>query len=171
MQHLCNHRLTTEQAVEQCLASVCMRSIFAITVWSQTQRLTDDIVSVCMCSVFAIKPFTGLLSTQHQIFVVRIIPEKVQTYKHNLTMRLNDNEKFDKVRWQPRGNLSLKTLDVTVRRRFVTCGGSWEDVLTVAKRPSLLLLLLCSLLLLWGRRCYCAHFSSFWNSERNCDEC
>ncbi|XP_076448439.1 cilia- and flagella-associated protein 65-like [Babylonia areolata] len=47
-------------------------------------------------NIFAIKPNRGLLATQHQIFVVRIIPEKVQTYKHKMVMRLNDNDKYDK---------------------------------------------------------------------------
>lgn len=47
-------------------------------------------------NTFTAKPSQGLLSTQHQIFVVRILPEKVQTYKHDMVMRLNDNEKYDK---------------------------------------------------------------------------
>ncbi|KAK7113832.1 cilia- and flagella-associated protein 65-like isoform X2 [Littorina saxatilis] len=47
-------------------------------------------------STFSIKPARGLLSSHHQIFVVRIIPDKVQTYKHDMTMRLNENDKYDK---------------------------------------------------------------------------
>ncbi|KAK7484650.1 hypothetical protein BaRGS_00024058, partial [Batillaria attramentaria] len=46
-------------------------------------------------NTYSFKPQRGLLTSAYQIFVVRILPEKVQTYKQELTMRLNDNEKYD----------------------------------------------------------------------------
>lgn len=48
-------------------------------------------------NTFSFKPQRGLLSTHFQIFVVRILPEKVQTYKQELIMRLNDNDKYDQI--------------------------------------------------------------------------
>ena len=117
VQRLCSHSLIIYLAVKWCVCvhvqCLCSHSliIYLAVKWCvcvHVQRLCSHsliiyptvkwcLVSVCVCSIFAIKPFTGLLSTQHQIFVVRITPEKVQTYKHKMTMRLNDNEKFDKV--------------------------------------------------------------------------
>ncbi|XP_069108657.1 cilia- and flagella-associated protein 65-like isoform X1 [Argopecten irradians] len=46
--------------------------------------------------VYAIKPAKALLKGEHQIFVVKITPPEVKTYKHALNFRLNDNEKYNK---------------------------------------------------------------------------
>ena len=43
------------------------------------------------------KPSKALLKGEQQVFVVKILPKEVKTYKHKLTMRLNDNEKYNKV--------------------------------------------------------------------------
>lgn len=45
---------------------------------------------------FAVKPAHGLLKDNQQIFVVKITPKEVKTYKHKLKLRLNDNAKYDK---------------------------------------------------------------------------
>ncbi|OWF45565.1 hypothetical protein KP79_PYT24425 [Mizuhopecten yessoensis] len=47
-------------------------------------------------SVYAVKPAKALLRGEHQIFVVKITPPEVKTYKHGLNFRLNDNEKYNK---------------------------------------------------------------------------
>ena len=43
------------------------------------------------------KPAKGLMKGDLQIFVVKITPPEVKTYKQKLTMRLNDNDKYDQV--------------------------------------------------------------------------
>jgi len=48
-------------------------------------------------STFAVKPAKGLLKVGQQIFVVKIQPKEVKTYKQKLKMKLNDNPKYDKV--------------------------------------------------------------------------
>ncbi|KAH3749495.1 hypothetical protein DPMN_183993, partial [Dreissena polymorpha] len=47
-------------------------------------------------STFSVKPSKALLKGEQQVFVVKILPKEVKTYKHKLTMRLNDNEKYNK---------------------------------------------------------------------------
>ena len=44
------------------------------------------------------KPAKGLMKGDLQIFVVKVNPPDVRTYKQKLTMRLNDNNKYDQVR-------------------------------------------------------------------------
>ena len=44
------------------------------------------------------KPAKGLMKGDLQIFVVKVNPPEVRTYKQKLTMRLNDNNKYDQVR-------------------------------------------------------------------------
>ncbi|KAL4217273.1 hypothetical protein ACF0H5_023724 [Mactra antiquata] len=46
--------------------------------------------------IFSVKPTKALLKGQTQIFVVKITPKEVKTYKHKLKMKLNDNKKYDK---------------------------------------------------------------------------
>ncbi|KAL5005595.1 hypothetical protein ScPMuIL_016753 [Solemya velum] len=46
-------------------------------------------------STFSVKPDMTLLKGEHQIFVVKFAPDSVQRYKEKLTMRLNDNSKYD----------------------------------------------------------------------------
>ena len=47
--------------------------------------------------VYSVKPAKGLMKGDLQIFVVKITPPEVKTYKQKLTMRLNDNDKYDQV--------------------------------------------------------------------------
>lgn len=47
-------------------------------------------------STFTVKPAKALLKGEKQIFVVKITPKEVKTYKHKLKMKLNDNKKYDK---------------------------------------------------------------------------
>ena len=51
---------------------------------------------VCF-STFAVKPAHALLKGNMQIFVVKISPKEVKTYKQKLTIKLNDNSKYDRV--------------------------------------------------------------------------
>jgi hypothetical protein len=44
-----------------------------------------------------VKPAKALLKGQKQIFVVKISPKEVKTYKHKLKVKLNDNKKYDQV--------------------------------------------------------------------------
>ncbi|XP_060587307.1 cilia- and flagella-associated protein 65-like isoform X2 [Ruditapes philippinarum] len=46
--------------------------------------------------IFSIKPAKALMKGQRQIYVVKISPSEVKTYKHKMKMRLNDNNKYDK---------------------------------------------------------------------------
>ncbi|KAJ8320586.1 hypothetical protein KUTeg_002173 [Tegillarca granosa] len=47
-------------------------------------------------NTYAVKPVKALMKGQHQIFVVKITPNEVKTYKHDLVLKLNDNEKYNK---------------------------------------------------------------------------
>ena len=51
------------------------------------------------------KPAKGLMKGDLQIFVVKVNPPDVRTYKQKLTMRLNDNNKYDQVRVMYQGLL------------------------------------------------------------------
>lgn len=46
--------------------------------------------------VFSVKPSKGLLTTQHQLFLVKMVPPHVKTYKKTLKLRMNDAEKNTK---------------------------------------------------------------------------
>ncbi|XP_013412505.1 cilia- and flagella-associated protein 65-like [Lingula anatina] len=46
--------------------------------------------------VYSMKPTKGLLTTEHQMFVVRMLPKEVKTYKQELKLCLNDAEKNTK---------------------------------------------------------------------------
>lgn len=52
-------------------------------------------------STYTVKPAKALLKGQQQIFVVKITPNDVKHYKHDLTFRLNDDEKYNKVPYSP----------------------------------------------------------------------
>lgn len=52
-------------------------------------------------STYTVKPAKALLKGQQQIFVVKITPNDVKHYKHDLTFRLNDDEKYNKVPCPP----------------------------------------------------------------------
>ena len=48
--------------------------------------------------VFTVKPTKGLLSpSQHQIFVMKILPKHVKNYKHLLKLKLNASDKHTQV--------------------------------------------------------------------------
>ncbi|XP_053386703.1 cilia- and flagella-associated protein 65-like isoform X2 [Mercenaria mercenaria] len=47
-------------------------------------------------NIFSVKPAKALMKGQRQIYVVKISPKEVKTYKHKMKMRLNDNNKYDK---------------------------------------------------------------------------
>ncbi|XP_078326129.1 cilia- and flagella-associated protein 65-like isoform X1 [Crassostrea virginica] len=47
-------------------------------------------------NTYTVKPAKALLKGQQQIFVVKITPNDVKHYKHDLTFRLNDDEKYNK---------------------------------------------------------------------------
>lgn len=49
VQHLCNHRLILDLVVEQGLASDCICSIFAITGWPQNKQLSN-VLRQCACA-------------------------------------------------------------------------------------------------------------------------
>ncbi|GFR66876.1 coiled-coil domain-containing protein 108-like [Elysia marginata] len=45
--------------------------------------------------VFAVKPSKGILKSGYQVFTVRMTPKTVNSFTHDLLLRLNDNEKYD----------------------------------------------------------------------------
>lgn len=47
-------------------------------------------------NTYAVKPAHGLLKDSQQIFVVKITPKEVKTYKRKLKLKLNDNSKYDR---------------------------------------------------------------------------
>lgn len=55
-----------------------------------------NFLSFCF-STYTVKPAKALLKGQQQIFVVKITPSEVKHYKHDLTFKLNDDEKYNKV--------------------------------------------------------------------------
>ena len=133
--------------------------------------------SVCLYRIFAIKPAQGLLSTEHQIFVVRTIPEKVKTYKHNMIMRLNDNEKYDKVK--PELNVCVHTfllsppsrlLFISVYRYAVVCFISCIDLASDIFQLSNFYYFFCKCLLsshITGRSCIALFFRGFLAGKRS----
>lgn len=62
---------------------------------------TDSCFYIFTFSTYTVKPAKALLKGQQQIFVVKITPNDVKHYKHDLTFRLNDDEKYNKVRCPP----------------------------------------------------------------------
>ena len=53
---------------------------------------------VSLFRVFAVKPSKGILKSGYQVFTVRMTPKTVNTFTHDLLMRLNDNDKYDQVK-------------------------------------------------------------------------
>ncbi|XP_076088229.1 cilia- and flagella-associated protein 65-like isoform X2 [Mytilus galloprovincialis] len=47
-------------------------------------------------NVYSVKPAKALMKGEMMTFVVKCTPAEVRTYKHNLMLRLNDNEKYNK---------------------------------------------------------------------------
>lgn len=56
----------------------------------------ENLLSFCF-STYTVKPAKAMLKGQQQIFVVKITPSEVKHYKHDLTFKLNDDEKYNKV--------------------------------------------------------------------------
>lgn len=55
------------------------------------------IIYMIIFSTFAVKPAKALLQGERQIFVVKMKPTEVKTYKQSLKMKLNDDNKYDQV--------------------------------------------------------------------------
>ena len=66
--------------------------------WKKKCVLFQISFFVIFSRVYSVKPGKGLMKGDLQIFVVKISPPEVKTYKQKLTMRLNDNNKYDQVR-------------------------------------------------------------------------
>ena len=50
------------------------------------------------CRIFSLKPTKGIVEPQHhKVFVVKIEPKEVKTYKHKLVLNLNDAKKNTQV--------------------------------------------------------------------------
>lgn len=60
------------------------------------EKNEENFLSFCF-STYTVKPAKALLKGQQQIFVVKITPSEVKHYKHDLTFKLNDDEKYNKV--------------------------------------------------------------------------